>query len=140
MSKRAVLDTNVFIYAFEFPESNSATIIELVNDGELEPVITKRVLIEVVNYFRTYHGKELAGEFRHYLLEVCTLIFGEDLQKELKQNRGTIGDKDAEQLAAAQHLQLPLVAYDRDFNAFHEYKTPSQFVQLMGKEAAHTPY
>jgi predicted nucleic acid-binding protein len=34
MKHRIFLDTNVFIYAFEFPDSNSNTIIEMLNDGK----------------------------------------------------------------------------------------------------------
>ncbi len=64
MPKRAVIDTNVFVYGFEFPESNSAKIIELINEGEVEAVITLQVLNETVRYFKNFHGKELAAEFR----------------------------------------------------------------------------
>ncbi len=32
MKHRVFIDTNVFIYAFEFPDSNSNIIIELLND------------------------------------------------------------------------------------------------------------
>jgi len=38
---RALLDTNIFIYAFELPESNSALIIGSLNHGLFEAVITE---------------------------------------------------------------------------------------------------
>lgn len=47
MKFRVFLDTNVFIYAFEFPESNSNKVIDLLNKGQIEAVISERVLKEV---------------------------------------------------------------------------------------------
>ncbi|MDI6753685.1 MAG: PIN domain-containing protein [Thermodesulfobacteriota bacterium] len=47
MKVRVFLDTNVFIYAFEFPHSNSMKIIELLNQAEVEAVTSDRVLREV---------------------------------------------------------------------------------------------
>lgn len=41
MKCRVFLDTNVFIYAFEFPESNSNKIIGLLNKGQIEAVISE---------------------------------------------------------------------------------------------------
>jgi len=43
MKPRVFLDTNVFIYSFEFPESNSAKIIEILNKGEIEAIIFEKV-------------------------------------------------------------------------------------------------
>ena len=74
MKIRVFLDTDVFIYAFEFPQSNSGKIIELLNQGKIEAVISERVLLEVQTYFKKYYTKDLAGIFRDYLLLSCTVI------------------------------------------------------------------
>lgn len=71
MKPRVFLDTNVFVYAFEFPDSNSRRIVELLNRGEIEAVICEQVLHEVQRYFAKHYGKEVAGTFRHYLLLSC---------------------------------------------------------------------
>lgn len=42
MKLRVFIDTNVFIYSFEYPKSNSAKIITLLNRGEIEAVIQLR--------------------------------------------------------------------------------------------------
>jgi len=63
MEIRVFLDTNVFIYAFEFPKSNSGKIIELLNRAEIEAVISERVLLEMQKYFSRYYTKDLAGAF-----------------------------------------------------------------------------
>ena len=140
MTRQVFLDTNVFIYGFEFSDSNSAQIIDLVNNGELEAVITPQVLDEVVKYFKTFHNKEAANEFRHYLLEVCIIVQNSDIEKEMAKLKGKIKDKDLQQIAAAKHLQLKLVSYDRDFEAFEEYVTPRELITSLGKEPSATKY
>lgn len=140
MAKQVLIDTNVFVCGFEFPDSNSAKIVELINNGELEAVITQQVLGEVVKYFKNFHGKGLADEFRHYLLEVCIIVQKSELEAEMDKNKGKIKGKDAEQIAAAQHLQLKLVSYDRDFEGFDEYLTPQDFVKQLGKESSSTKF
>lgn len=44
MKRRIFLDTNVFIYAFEFPDCNSGKIINLINKGQIEAIISEQVL------------------------------------------------------------------------------------------------
>ncbi len=140
MPKRIVIDTNVFVYGFEFPDSNSAKIIGLTNEGEIEAVITQQVLDETVRYFKNFHGKELAAEFRHYLLEVCVIFTKPELKEDTARNKGKINDKDAQQIAAAQHLQLKLVSYDRDFEGFEEHIAPQEFIKKSGRRHSSTVY
>jgi hypothetical protein len=46
--------------------------------------------------------------------------------------RGQIKEKDLEQIAVAKMLGLKyLVSYDRDFEAFEEYKTPKEFIKTL---------
>jgi len=112
MRPRVFLDTNVFIYAFEFPWSNSGKIIELLNQAEIEAVISERVLLEVQTYFRRYYSKDLAGAFRNYLLLSCAVIPASYVREEMNRFKGKIKDKDLEQLAAVKKLGLKyLVAY-----------------------------
>ena len=137
MKVRVFLDTNVFIYAFEFPHSNSKRIIELLNEAEIEAVTSERVLGEVQNYFRKYYSKDLSAAFRNYLLISCTIIPSSIVKEEMDRYRGQIKDKDLEQIAVAKMLGLKyLVSYDRDFEAFEEYKTPKEFIKTLNLEAA----
>ncbi len=101
MKYRIFLDTNVFIYAFEFPESNSNKIIGLLNQGLIEVVISERVLKEVQAYFKKFYNKDLAGSYRDYLLRTCTVVFSVDVKKEMLKHRKLIKDKYLEQLATA---------------------------------------
>ena len=65
MKLRVFLDTNVF-YAFEFPECNSNKIINLLNKGQIEAVISERVVNEVQAYFKKFYSKDLAATLNNW--------------------------------------------------------------------------
>ncbi len=131
MKNRIFLDTNVFIFAFEFPDSNSNTIIELLNDGKLEAVISERVIKEVYRYFRKYYDKNLADSFRKYLYEACKISLARDVKDTMKVYSGEIKEKDLEQLAVVKKYGIKyLISLDRDFIGQEEYRTPKQFVDF----------
>ncbi|ODS31324.1 MAG: PIN domain protein [Candidatus Scalindua rubra] len=133
MRYRVFLDTNVFIYAYEFHKSNSNKIIDLLNKGQIEAVISERVLKEVMAYFKKFYDKDMAATFRDYLLRTCTVVFSTDLKKEIKLYKNQIKDKDLEQLATVKKLGIKfLVSYDRDFENFEEYIIPKTFIKQLG--------
>lgn len=141
MKYRVFLDANVFIYAFEFPDSNSSKIITLLNKGRIEAVISERVLKEVQAYFKKFYNKDLAASFRDYLLRTCAVVFSADVQKEMVRYRKLIKDKDLEQLSAVRKLGIKfLVSYDRDFENINEYITPKAFVKEMSIRTASTDF
>lgn len=104
MRVRVFLDSNVFIYSFEFPQSNSGKIIELLNQAEIEAVISERVVQEVQRYFGKYYTKDLAGLFRYYLLLSCTVIPTSYVREEMNRYKDKIKDKDLEQLAVVRRF------------------------------------
>ncbi len=129
------IDTNVFIYAFEFPESNSAKILDLLNNGEIEAIISDLVVKEVTKYFEKFHNLQLARKFRRYLLESCIVITRSNVLEKIDELKGQIKDKDLEQLAVTKRYALKyLIAYDRDFDGFEEYITPKEFIEMLKKE------
>jgi len=141
MKLRVFLDTNVFIYAFEFPGSNSAKIIDLLNSGQIEAIISEKVLNEVNAYFKKFHDKDLAGSFRDYLLRTCTVVFSVDIKKEMAQYKNQIKDKDLEQIASVKNLGIKfLVSFDRDFERFEEYITPKAFIKQSGIKPGASEY
>jgi putative PIN family toxin of toxin-antitoxin system len=132
MKHRIFLDTNVFIFAFEYPESNSNTIIELLNDEKIEVIISERVIKEVYRYFKKYHDKKLADSFRNYLYKACTIILARDVKDTMKKYREQIKEKDLEQLAVVKKYGIKyIISLDRDFIGQEEYRTPRQFVELI---------
>jgi len=141
MKRRIFLDTNVFIYAFEFPECNSGKIINLLNKGQIEAIISEQVLKEVQAYFKKYYSKDLAAIFRDYLLRTCTVVFSVDVKREMAKYKKVIKSKDLEQLAVVKKLGIKyLISYNRDFEAFEEYITPREFIKEMGIKAGLSNY
>lgn len=132
MKFRVFLDTNVFIYSFEFPDSNSAKIIDLINQGRIEAITSERVLKEVAYYFEKKHSLILARKFRRFILDSCIVIMQNEVLQEIEALKGKIKEKDAEQLAVTKKYGLKfLISYDKDFEGFEEYTTPRKFLELL---------
>ncbi len=132
MRNRVFLDTNVFVYAFEFKNSNSAKIIDLLNKGEIEAIVSERVLKEVIKYFQKHHNIRLARLYRRFLLESCMVIQRESVLDEIEYYKNKIKEKDVEQIAVVKKLGIKyFIAYDRDFEEFEEYTTPKGFLKIM---------
>jgi len=141
MEPRVFIDTTIFIYSFEYPSSNSAKIIDLLNKEELEAITSDRVLKEVTKYFEKFHSITLARIFRKYILGACLLIYKDNALDKIADLKGKIKDKDIEQVAITKKYGIKyLIAFDRDFKSFEEYITPKKFLQIFGKEASITEF
>jgi len=129
---RALLDTNIFIYAYEIPESNSNLVINALNHGLFEAIITESTFKEVYRYFRKHYSKRLADAFRIYLFAVCKTIFSYQLNERSAKYAHLISEKDLEQVTAVREFGIKhLVSYDKHFENLEEYTTPKQFVELL---------
>ena len=133
MPTRAFIDSNVFIFGYERPRSNSRRILDLLAEGRLQGVVTDRVVREVMGYFRRHHGKDRGAQFRDFILLRCELVLESDLDvgRELS---NLVGPKDAGALAATRALGLAvLVSTDSDFVGVPERRTPKAFVEGIGE-------
>lgn len=141
MRIKAFIDTNIFIYGFEFKNSNSLLILEMINENKIEAFTNLHVIGEVKKYFEENYSKNDAYNFTKHILETCAIIFEEDFSSELKDFRGKIKEKDLPQLAATKAFGLKyLVSFDRDFDPFEEYFTPKKFVNELGLKPKVTDY
>jgi len=138
---RALLDTNVFIYAYEIPQSNSNLIINALNQDLFEAIITESTLKEVYGYSRKHYSKRLADAFRVYLFAVSKMIFSYQLKEHSTKYTDLINEKDLEQVTAVRELGIKyIVSYDKHFEGLQEYRTPKRFVELLGLRAHPTNY
>ena len=134
MRTRALLDSNVFIFAFERGGSNSNRIVEMLAEGEIQGVVTDRIVREVMGYFRRSYGKDVAAEFRDFILLRCDLVLEADLSI-TNPIVASVGRKDAGALAAARGLGLArLVSTDRDFSGTPEHRTPRDYLSELGEK------
>ena len=84
---------------------------------------------------------ELARKFRKYIIN-SAIVIPEDLVKDFMHKlKGKIKEKDLEQLAVVRKYHIKyLVAYDRDFRDIEEYKTPKEFIKIVGLRAADSEF
>jgi predicted nucleic acid-binding protein len=133
MPSRAFLDSNVFIFGFERPVSNSRRILDLLVEGDVHGVVTDRVVREVMGYMRRYHGKDLASRFRDLILLTCDMVLEEDLAIDPGLS-ALVGRRDAGALAAVRASGLSkLVSTDSDFAKVREHVTPREYLAELGE-------
>jgi len=138
---RALLDTNVFIYAFETPKSNTHLIINALNQNRYEAIITESTFKEVYRHFKKQYTKKLADQYRIYLFTTCKIVFNHQLKDYFPKYANLINDKDLEQLTATRELGVKyLVSYDKHFQGIEEHKTPKQFAIILGLKVHPTDY
>lgn len=123
------------------PDSNSSLVLEALNRGLFEAIITESAFKEVYRYFRTHYFKRLADLFRLYVFAACRIVFSAQLRGRSGKYAGLVPKKDLEQLAAVRELGIKyLVSHDRDFQGLEEYVTPKQFVELLGMKSREKQY
>ena len=128
MRTRAVLDSNVFIFGFERRRSNSHRILENLASGQVQGIVTDRIVREVIRYLRRYYGKDLAARFRDFILVTCELVLEQDLRIS-REFVDLVGAKNAGALAAAREIGLArIVTTDSDFAKVPERRTPRDFL------------
>ena len=133
MPTKAFLDSNVFIFGFERPRSNSHRILGVLARGNLRGAVTDRIVREVMGYFRKYYAKDLAAEFRDFILLTCELVLEQNLRipREIIE---LVGTEDAGAVAATRALGLArLISTDRDFAHVPERRTPREFLIDLGE-------
>jgi len=133
MPTRVLLDSNGFLFGFEFRTCNSHRILEMLSTGEIRGVVTDRIVREVLGYLRRHYGKDVSGKFRDFVLLTCDLVLEEDARIR-PDHVAQVGAKDAGALAAVRALGISrLVSTDSDFAKIPERRTPRDFLRELGK-------
>ena len=141
MKFKIFLDSTVFIYSFERPNSNSRKIIWLLNENRITAITSTRVIKEVTKYFENFYDIGLARKFRKCIISSCIMIPESIVSDFMRKLKGTIKEKDLEQLAVVRKYNIKyLISYDRDFKNIEEYKTPKEFIKLFGLKAADSEF
>lgn len=145
---KVYLDTNVFIFGVERPESNSRIILDLVEEGKIVPVVSYSTLEELREYFSRRYDRETAINEIYYLISLPNLeiITRDKVKQEIKNYKGVVPDKDLPHLVSAIIAQADyLVSYNRHFiesKAKNYIKTVKQadVLKLLGIEPQTTGY
>jgi predicted nucleic acid-binding protein len=135
------LDSSTIIYGLEFEDSNSALVLNLLIEKEIQGCINEKVIAEVKSYFRARKGRNYAYLMEVFLKRNCIVIKNSDLGEQMRFLRGKIKRKDLEHIATVRFKDIQwLVAYDEDFEGFDEYVIPKNFVKKLGLKEKPTEY
>ena len=138
--KRAFIDSSVIIRGVLYEESNSSIIIEMVNKGDIVGVINEKVVSEVLKVLKELKDKDFASLVFSFLHSSFEIVPRERYANEMELNKGKIKEKDLDHLATAKALNLPIVAYDIDFEGIEGYVTPRRFLETLGIVKYETEY
>ncbi|MEK6843135.1 MAG: PIN domain-containing protein [Candidatus Micrarchaeota archaeon] len=138
---RAYVDTSVLLWGFNFPEGNSSKIIGLLSLGKIEGYASELTLAEIENYFDLNYGEITKRKAITDISANLKIVLISEINSERDKWVGKIKEKDLDHLATAKFLKLKyLIAVDRDFEPFSEYRTPKQFLKEFGYKYALTDY
>ena len=141
MKPLVFLDSNVFIWGYSRPESNSARILNLMNEGKITVIVSEKVLEELRTYFITYYNKDVWSSVYTHLSTLVRIVYRDEIAGEKTRWEGRIKAKDLEHLATAKMLNLKyIVSYDKDFKGFEEHRTPKRFLKELGLKESSTEY
>lgn len=139
--KRLYVDSSVVIPGIDNKASNSAIVLELVAAREVEAFTSENTLMEVKDYFSTNATAHEAYLAEQTIKRNFAVVPLDRVKKHLSKWRGRIKEKDLAHLATAKALRLPhIIAYDRDFKPFKEYRMPKQFLEELSLKHFDTEY
>jgi len=131
--QRPFLDSSVIIRGLLYPESNSGLILKLVTNGEVLGVVNVKVTKEVTDVLKRIKDKDFASKVLIFMNSTFEIVGKGVYSEQMNKLRGKIKDKDLEHISTVKALNLSyLVAYDRDFEPFSEYRTPKEFLKDIG--------
>lgn len=140
-NKRLYADSSLIIIGIENKHSNSALVLQLIAAGMLEAFISEKTLLEVKNYFERNSSERTAYFALQLVKREFKIIALSEIQEEMRKWEAKIKKKDLEHLASAKHAKLDfIVAFDRDFEPFEEYRTPKQFLRQLGLKPREMEY
>lgn len=141
MSVLVFLDSNVFIWGYNRPESNSGKILDLLDGGKITVFVSEKVIEELRAYFINYYNKDVWSGVLNHMSALVRIIPREDVAGEVRKAAGKVKGKDLEHLATARFLGLKyLVSYDDDYKQIEEYITPRKFIKELGLKTADSEY
>jgi predicted nucleic acid-binding protein len=118
--KRVFIDSSVIIRGFLYKKSNSSIVIEMANRGDIVGVINEKVVTEVLDVLKALKDKDFASLAFSLLYSSFEIVPKARYANEMELNKGKIKEKDLEHLATAKALNLPIIAYDRDFEGIED--------------------
>lgn len=141
MKEAVFVDTNVFVFGLTQENCNSRKLLELAETGRIKVVTSELVVRETARVFARIAGEEEAYYAAKYVLSISEVVPKRKILSKIEELKGQIKEKDLENLATVKQKKITfLVSYDKDYKNFSEYKTPKQFVAILGIKPEKTDY
>jgi predicted nucleic acid-binding protein len=141
MIEKVYIDSNIFIWGYNFPKSNSAKILDTLINSDTEIFVSEKVIDELRKYFCTYFTKDIFSEIQLLIFGRFIVVYNFEIQDELINWKNKIKKKDLEHVCIIKKFNIPiLVSYDKDFKSFSEYMTPKEFIKFLGLKPSSTDY
>lgn len=138
---RLFLDSSTIIYNFEYEESNSAIIFNMILEGKFQGIINEKVIEEVRRYMIRRRDRQFAYLVESILRTNFEVHYLFEIENEMRKWEGKIKRKDLEHLATVKEFKIPyLIAFDVDFIDFEEYFTPKEFLNNLDIKGFNTDY
>jgi len=141
MNIAVFLDSNVFIWGYNRPASNSGKILNLMNEGKITVVVSERIIEELRTYFINYYNKDVWSSVFSHISALVRIVPREEITEEIRKVADKIKEKDVEHLATVRLLRLRyLVSYDADYKHIEEYITPKEFIKVLKLKCTDSEY
>ncbi len=109
---------------------SSTIIFDLILAKKLQGVVSEKAIEETKRMFSHSKSWRFLNVLEMDLRRNFQVIPLKHIRKEITKWKDKIKEKDIEHLATAKALELKyIIAFDRDFEPFAEYRTPKQFVE-----------
>jgi predicted nucleic acid-binding protein len=129
------------IIGFDKRGSNSALVVDAALSGTFAGIINGVVIQEVADFFRPRLGRNRTYLLIELLKRRLVIKDRHAYAASLDDWRGLIKEKDLDHLATVKRFGIPyLVAFDRDYEPFPEYRTPREFVEMLGLKPRGSPF
>ena len=99
MHEVVYIDTSIFIWSHNYPESNSTLILRLIARDHITGVISEKVLEELKTYFTRSCNEDVAFTILKFAELSFRVIPQIEIETEMNMWKGQIKDKDLEHIA-----------------------------------------
>lgn len=145
---KAYLDSNVFIFGKERPESNSRIILDLAEEGKISAVVSYLTIEELREYFKRRYNRQAATDEIYYVISLPNLeiVSKDKVKQRIYRYRGVVPDKDLPHLVSALIAEVDyFVTYNRHFlqskaKDYTKAITQADLVKLLGVKPEETSY
>ncbi|MFQ6065595.1 MAG: putative toxin-antitoxin system toxin component, PIN family [Candidatus Bathyarchaeia archaeon] len=137
---KVYLDSNVFIFGKERPESNSRIILDLAEEGKISSVVSYLTIEELREYFKRKYSRQAATDEIYYVISLpyLKIVSKDRVKQKISRYKDVVPDEDLPHLVSALIAEADhFVTYNRHFlrskaEDYTKVITQADVVKLLG--------